>query len=243
MGIDIFLCFLYILKSMEHGMQTLDDVVRKLYTHIPSSSTPLEVIHGVARLYNVDPLEVLNSSTRKRHITLPRHIAMMVLYEKVGLSLETIRRYFVPKNGRSVPLSHTSVRLGIIHAHKVLGNSSSLKVQNDFSCVVDSLSGFLMTYNKLQIKKIVHSAVSSHDMTPPQILELFSTVYGLSLDIIKGSKRSRYLSAVRAGIANVLYEKTLSCASIGELLGNKNHASILYYLNSLKTAGLYESAQ
>jgi chromosomal replication initiator protein len=86
------------------------------------------IISVVSEHFNVTPADIIGDS-RKKEVTTPRHIAMYLIRESLGESLESIGDIFGGKN-------HTTVMHSITKAKSIVSNDMSIvklfnKIKND----------------------------------------------------------------------------------------------------------------
>ena len=93
---------------------------------------------------------------------------------------------------------------------------------------LDNICAYIQNYMRSSVKKV----------TLAHIIEAVSKFYRISKVDILSKKRARKLVLGRQIVAYLAKELTAdSLKSIGEKLGNRNHATILYYLNRLDLSG------
>ena len=93
---------------------------------------------------------------------------------------------------------------------------------------LDNICTYIQSYMRSSVKKI----------TVANIIDAVSKFYRMSKSDILSKKRSQKLVLGRQIVAYLAKELTAdSLKSIGEKLGDRNHATILYYLNKLDLSG------
>ena len=66
-----------------------------------------------------------------------------------------------------------------------------------------------------------------HVLTNNAKIEIVSEVYGVSIQEIKGKKRNRGIVDARKACAKILYTPKFSLKRVGELLGDRDHATVI----------------
>lgn len=94
------------LNKRQITLELVTNIIEKNQTRQKRlDSSPAQVIAFVAKYYGIKPLE-LRGKNRTKHLVKPRHVAMYVLNQDLGLPLTEIARWFSHRD-------HTSVLHGV----------------------------------------------------------------------------------------------------------------------------------
>lgn len=108
------------LNKRQINMDLISKIIEKSQTHQQRPNlNPTQVINFISKHYGIKPLE-LRGHNRIKHFVKPRHVAMYILNQDVGLPLTEIARWFSHRD-------HTSVLHGVKKIQEELLDSAPLQ--------------------------------------------------------------------------------------------------------------------
>ena len=221
-----------------------------------------KIIATIAESYGLIYQDLVNATSRRRHIVAPRQVAMYFLRMCTPYSLVDIGRLFL---AHGKPLTHTTVRLSIQKVEAMMKEEEVPKlvteerdpperivVAEGIGYIVPSSpkegvdlgAGAVRAYHSMEYYKIVRRMISDPTTRFATVVDTFVRIAGLEKNDVVGEKRGAAHSSARFAIAIILRERfKCSYQDIGELLGGRDHSTIIYALDEIERVGLYNPSK